>query len=355
MAIHQNQGAVTAVDAGNGAAQMESAQAELAQMIQLLLPFAIRGLATLGIADVLASGPAPVEEIAKQVGANTDALYRTMRYTASRGVFTELPGRVFALTPAAEYLRSDVPGSMREMLTIDDSMTSRLRMYTEVVHTLRTGEPAQKKVKGTGPVTKGAGGRQVTATRYHRLSSPQKKIDELIDIADFTADRSVVDVGGGDGRMIGTILAHHPQLTGVLLELPYAMEEAASVLDSLGVAQRCQTLSGDMFAEVPAGADTYLMSRVVHNWPDDKAVVVLANVRAAMPDHARLLIFEPLISVDGQQAAQVVQLDFMMLLNGGGRERSTDEHVRLLDRAGLRLARVTPAGAGLSVLEARPK
>jgi hypothetical protein len=324
-----------------------SAQAELRQMIQLLLPFAIRGLATLGVADVLADGPASVE-------TNADALYRTIRYTASRGVFKELPNRVFDLTPTAEYLRSDVAGSMRAMLTIDDSTYGRLRVFTEVVHTLRTGESGYQKVRGSGPMDKAPDG-QSPAPRYHRLGNPQKWINKFIDVTDFSTDHSVTDIGGGNGMLLGTILARHPLLTGVLLELPYTMEEASSVLGGLGVAERCELVSGDMFEAVPAGTDTYLMSSVVHNWANEKAHTVLANVRAAMGDDGRLLIIESLISTDGPQSDSIVRLDFMNLLNGGGRERTADEHRELLDQAGLRLVGVTPIGDGFTVLEARPK
>jgi hypothetical protein len=331
-----------------------SALAELRQMTQLLLPFAIRGLATLGVADVLADGPASIETIAEKVGADADALYRTLRYTASRGVFKELPDRVFELSPTAEYLRSDVPGSMRAMLTIDDGSHDRLRVFTEVIHTLRTGESGYQKVRGRLPLETTSDG-QPASMRWYRLNDPKKWIDDFIDITDFSTDHTVADIGGGNGMLLGTVLARHPRLAGVLLELPYVMEEASSVLDGLGVAERCELVSGDMFETVPAGADTYLMSHLLHNWANEKAHTILANVRTAMPGSARLLLLEMLVNTESPHFGSVVRIDFMNLLKGGGRERTVDEHRELLDRAGLRLVNVTPVSGGLAVLEARPK
>jgi hypothetical protein len=332
----------------------DSAQAKLSELTQLLLPFAIRGLATLGVADALADGPQPVETIAKTVGADTDALYRTLRYTAGKGVFVEFPGRVFALTSLANWLRSDVPGSMRPRLMIDDGLVNRLEVFTEVVHTLRTGESAYQKVRGGNPFDASAADRG-TAARFHRQLSPgtQTWPDALVEAVGFAADTKIVDVGGGTGSVLGTILSRTPALTGVLFDQPPVIEEAAAVLDSLGVADRCDTVGGDMFDEVPAGGDTYLLSFVLHDWPDEQAAAVLANVRAAMDDDARLLIVESLISDDEEQAAQAVQQDFMMMLHGVGRERTGTEHSDLLDQVGLQLESITPLGPGLSVLEAR--
>jgi hypothetical protein len=334
--------------------ERDSARAKLSELTQLLLPFAIRGLATLGVADALVGGPLPVDAIAKTVGADTDALYRTLRYTASRGVFVEFPGRVFALTSLANWLREDVPGSMRPRLMIDDGLVNRLQVFSEVVHTLRTGESAYQKIRGGSPFDASAADRE-TAARFHRQLRPgtQTWPEALVEVTGFAAGTKVVDVGGGTGTVLGTILSREPALTGVLFDQPPVIEEAAAVLDSLGVADRCETTGGDMFQGVPAGGDTYLLSFVLHDWPDDQAGALLANVRAAMADDARLLIVEALIGDDEERAAQAVQQDFMMMLHGVGRERTVTEHSELLERAGFVLGGVTPLGPGLSVLEAR--
>ena len=328
------------------------AGASLSQLTQLYTSFAIRGLATLGVADALASGPAPVEDLAEAVQANTDALYRTLRFAASVGVFTELPGRVFALNTAAEGLRSGTPGSMRPSLVIDDNTLTRLRMLAEIPHTLSTGESGYHKVHGIGPfeaAAKRAGNVRVAV----RPGSAEMLASSVLQADDFSADRVVVDVGGGTGAMLGAVLTRYPRLTGVLFDLPSVIAEAPKTLEPLGVTERCQLAGGDMFQAVPDGGDVYLLSFVLHDWGDDRAAAILANLRAAMTDQARLLVVETLIT-EGPQAAHSIQQDFMMLVNGGGRERTADEHAALLADAGFRLARMTPIRAGLSILHAQP-
>ncbi len=368
---------------------------DLYQKAQLLLPFAIRGLATPGVADVLAAGPAPVEEIAKKVDADPDALYRTLRYTARKGVFKELPGREFAMSPNAECLRSDTPGSMRRMLMMGDDADRQFGAFTRVVQVLRTGEaerlggprivvteagPASggeregdtegrpkeqskeqsKEQLGEGPPgrrepegqSKGQSKGQPRG-RFCRLADP-RQFDAVIDAVDFTADEVVADIGGANGAMLGAILARHPRLRGILFDRPEVVEHAPALLEGLSVADRCQVLGGDMLEAVPSGADTYLMSNVLHSQPDDRAATTLANVRAAMAGTARLLIMEAVVSGLGDEDASAVEMDFMLMLQGPNRERTADEHEALLGRAGLRLTGITPLASGFSILEARP-
>lgn len=333
----------------------QAARAELNQLSQLLLPFAIRGLATLGVADVLASGPLPVQAIAGTVGADTDALYRTMRFTASHGVFAELPDRVFELTPCAEFLRSDVPGSMRQGLMIGEGTATQLQIYGEIGHTLRTGESGYQRLTGSSPFQAMATNQPMARRIGGQMQDSARRLGEnLADAVDFSGDQVIADVGGGTGTLIGTVLARYPQLSGVLLDLPPVVSGAAEVLESLGVAGRCQVIGGDMFQEVPAGADSYVLSCVLHDWPDDRAAAVLARVRAAMPDSGRLLIIEAVIGGDGTPTALAIQADFAMLMYGGGKERNASEHTALLARAGFELAGITPTASGFSVLQARP-
>lgn len=335
--------------------ERQTARAELTQLSQLLLPFAIRGLATLGVADVLASGPLPVEAVAGTVGADTDALYRTLRFAASHGVFAELPDRVFELTPCAEFLRSDVPGSMRQGLMLGEGTAAQLKIYSEIGHTLRTGESGYQKLTGTSPFQAMAANQPMARRIGGQMQDSARRLGEsLADVADFSGDQLIADIGGGTGTLIGTVLARYPQLSGVLLDLPSVASGAPEVLAALGVAGRCEVLGGDMFQEVPAGADSYVLSCVLHDWPDDRAAAVLARVRAAIPDSGRLLIIEAVIGASGTPMALAIQADFAMLMYGGGKERTAGEHTALLAQAGFELAGITPTRSGFSVLQARP-
>ncbi|MFE7119902.1 methyltransferase, partial [Streptomyces sp. NPDC057654] len=300
---------------------------DLYQKAQLLLPFAIRGLATLGVADALAAGPKPVEEIAKEVGADTDALYRTLRYVARKGVFEELPGREFAMTPNAECLRSDSPGSMRPMLMMGDDADAQFGAFTRIVQVLRTGEaerlghlrrvvvteggPAAEGQPEAGP--EGQPSQERPKGRFCRLQDP-RQFDAVLDAVDFASDDVVADIGGANGAMLGAILARHPRLKGILFDRRQVVEDAPATLSALSVADRCQIVGGDMLEGVPSGADTYLMSNVLHSQPDERALATLTNVRSAMGDGARLLIMEAVVNDIGDADASAVEMDFMLML-----------------------------------------
>lgn len=333
---------------------VDSSFTELLAMTQLFLPFAIRGLATLGVADVIAKEPLPVEKIAQAVNAEPDALYRTLRYTASRGVFEERPGRVFALTPIARYLCSETPNSARSILMIDDAFTSRLRVLCEVVHTLRTGESAYRKVTGHGPFDTTTPGRPASRHTVVMMRT-ERNADAVLDAVDFTADHMVVDVGGGTGTMLGTILARQPHLRGVLFDLPSTVAQAPAVLDELEVTDRCTTVGGDMFKGVPSGADAYLLSNVLTDWSDDKALSVLDNIRTVAPKHSRLLISEQLVDGAKGRVAQRLQLDFNLMLTTSGRKRTAAEYEKLLDQAGFTATSIDTSDPEVAVIEARPQ
>lgn len=332
-----------------------SARRELSQMAQHLLPFAIRGLATLGVADALAAGPLEVTKIAEAVGADAEALYRTLRFTATRGVFRELPGRVFELTPPAHFMRSDVPGNVRAALMLDHNTKVQLEVFAEVDHTLRTGEPAYRKVMGITPFEAMIADASAVASFSEQMRQRSTLLAEpLLAAVDFSGSASVVDVGGGTGTLLAAILSRHPNITGRLLELPAVVALAPPVLDDWGVADRCELVPGDMFVAVPGGADTYLLASVIHDWPDADAAVILGNVRDAVSEGARVILVEMVIAEEGETAAHAAQLDFAMMISGGGRERTAAEFRQLLDGAGLALQEVRPVTPAFSALIATP-
>jgi hypothetical protein len=167
---------------------------------------------------------------------------------------------------------------------------------------------------------------------------------------DFSTIRTLVDVGGGHGTLIAAVLRAHPTLQGILFDQPSVVAGAPALLEAAGVAQRCRVMGGDFFAAIPAGGDAYILSSIIHDWDDDRAVAILANCRRAMDNSGRLLVVEPVVP-PGNDFSLSKFSDLNMLAVTGGRERTEEEYRALYAAAGFRLTRVIPTRGSDSVIE----
>ena len=168
---------------------------------------------------------------------------------------------------------------------------------------------------------------------------------------DFSRMRTVADVGGGQGVLLAAVLRAHQHLRGILFELAAVAGRATDVLRDAGVAGRCEIITGDFFASVPAGADGYLLANVLHDWDDARAVQILANCRQAMAPGGRVLIVERLIPDDSAAAVPALISDLNMLIVTGGQERTDDEYHNLLTAAGFRPGAVLPVAPLYGIIE----
>ncbi|MFD0692000.1 methyltransferase [Actinomadura fibrosa] len=293
-------------------------------------------LARLGVADEMSDAPSDVTSLAEKVSAHPDALLQLLRTGVYLGVFTESPGRHFALTAAGRQLREDAPQSRKASLI--RSVERNGPIMSEIMHTVRTGLPAYEKVHGTPFFN-----RPEDKYQLHIGGSPH--VREMMSRYGFPAEGTVVDVAGGYGYVLTGILRDHPALRGVLFDQPHAIKLAEELIDE-DVADRCELVGGSFFDSIPTGGDVYLVTRTLHNWSDEATLTVLKNIRAAMPDSARLLVAERLMEPDfRRRAAMTVYLDFYMLLLNGGRERTEEEYRDLLERSGFRVSGVHPSTA----------
>ena len=309
--------------------------------------------AKLGIADQLASGPKTAAEIAGTVGAHSQSLYRLMRTCAGLGILTEREGQRFALTPLGELLRSEHPASIRStFLTFGGPLISG--PLDQLEHSVRTGETSFEKAFGMGPfdyLSKHPDeARQFSETMvgFHGMEPPA-----VAAAYDFSSVGKIVDVGGATGNLLATILARHPEPQGVLFDLPHVVADAPALLASRGVISRVSIEAGSFFESVPAGADAYLLSHIIHDWSEEKCLAILANCRKAMKPSARLLIIE-MVLPPGDAMHPGKLLDMVMLAIPGGTERTESEYGALLAKAGFRLSRVVPTASAASVVEALP-
>jgi len=177
---------------------------------------------------------------------------------------------------------------------------------------------------------------------------------DVVAAYDFAPFRRVVDVGGGQGVLLGAVLRAVPALHGVLVDRPAAVDRAKQRLAAAGVADRAECAAGDFFDSVPAGADGYLLSRVIHDWKDEDAVRILGTCRDAMTAASKLLLVEAILPERATDGPAVIRMDLHMLILAGARERTEADYRRLIEKAGLRVQRVLPtrSAVGVSVIEA---
>jgi hypothetical protein len=177
----------------------------------------------------------------------------------------------------------------------------------------------------------------------------------VVDAYDFRSIRKIVDVGGGHGRLLSMILTAHPKMRGILFDLPHAFEGGQKTIAEAGLSNRCEVLSGNFFSSVPGGGDAYILSRVIHDWPDEKAVAILKVVRRALPGKGRLLLFETMIRGDNRLSYPLLS-DLNMVIRTGGCERTEAEYRALYKAAGFKLARAieAPSPPGMTIIEGKP-
>jgi hypothetical protein len=306
---------------------------------------AVSVAAELGLADAVADGPLPVDDIAKAVGADAPSLYRLMRALADVGVFEELDGRRFASTPLGELLRDDAPGSLRAWAIMVGRPFHRMA-WTALGDGVRTGEPAFEQVHGA-PAWEylrdhPADGRALDAamtTVSSRIIAPvfTEYFKERSSGDDGGTTGTIVDVGGGQGGLLAAILAANPRLRGVLFDLPHVV--AGQVIGAAGLGERCACVGGDFFASVPAGGDAYVLSNIIHDWGDEAAVRILRNCRAAMNEGGRVLLGEAVLPDEIRPSrAKWMDLEMLVLNVQGARQRTRREYRDLFARAGLRLS-----------------
>jgi C-methyltransferase len=328
-----------------------------AAMIELILggfiPQAIQTAAALNIADVLASGPLGLAELSDRVGADPDALSRLMRALISRGIFRQHRDGRYALTPLAATLRSDARGSTAAVALFYGSQKHR-EHWSLLLESVKTGNPSIPLLRGKEFFDYLDDDPELAKLFNDAMTGISALAERaIVGGYDFSPYASIVDVGGGHGRLLAGVLAATPTAQGVLYDLPRVVAEAPAVLRQGGVGARVRIEGGSFFDRVPGGGDAYILQRVIHDWPDEQAIAILRTVRAAAekPDTTLLLVETVIPTHDRDFVGKWIDLE--MLLGLAGRERTAEEYRKLLLQAGWRMTRVVQTASPLSVVEAR--
>lgn len=304
--------------------------------------------AKLNLADLLKDGPRTVDELAASAGVRSSELYRVLRALASVGVFAETNNGKFKLTPLAETLRTGEPGSMHTQALLLNS-DWQWRAWEQLLHGMETGEVPFNKAHGM-PVFEYLEKHRDEHGVFHEATTSLTNA-AVAEAYNFSKFGTLVEVGGGYGSLLATILAAHPKLKGVLYDQPSVIAGAktSQFVTAKGIAERCTLEGGNFFDSVPKGADAYTLKYILHDWNDERAVQILSNCRAAMKDDGRVLVIDSVIP-PGNDPGYVKLLDIEMLIIGG-RERTKAEFAPLFREAGLKLTRVIPTKGPLSIVE----
>ncbi|QEF98372.1 Multifunctional cyclase-dehydratase-3-O-methyl transferase TcmN [Stieleria maiorica] len=310
---------------------------------------AIFAAAKFGIADLLVDGSKSIEELAIATETKPELLYRVLRALASIGVFAEQDDKRFTLTPLAELLRSDVPGSQRSMALMMGE--EHFLAWGNLADAVQTGDNAYEKVVGQ-PIFEHLAQHPEKAQIFDAAMTGihGRETSAILDAYDFAGIDTLADIGGGNGSKLTAILQKYPQMNGILFDLEHVISRARPQIEAAGVLDRCQLISGDFFHSVPGGADAYVMRHIIHDWDDDRARTILKHCHSVMAPGNKLLVVESVIP-PGNDPFMGKFLDLTMMLIPGGKERTADEYRSLYDDSGFDLVRIVPTGTEVSVIE----
>ena len=318
---------------------------DLEQMLDLATPWCLRVAATLRIPEHIAAGHVGIADLAATAGCDADALHAVLGHLVSEGVFIEeSPGR-FACNQAAEQLAS-VP--FLDLAGIGGRMA---HTWGTLLDYVRSGVPAYQQVFGR-PFWEDLAVHPAIGAEFDALMGPAGHgvPDYDVEFSDgWDAVRTVVDVGGGTGAMLASLLRRHPQARGILVDLPGTVARAGPLLESLGVAGRVTVEGQSFFDPLPFGADLYLLKSVLNDWPDEPTVAILRRcAEAARTSQATIAV---LGGVAADETPRSLGIDMLV---AGGKTSTLSQFTELARRAGLDVIAAGTQSSGRYVVECRP-
>jgi len=313
---------------------------------------AVSALAKLGVPDHLESGPKSAEDLAKEIGAQPEALYRLMRTTAGVGILAEGSDGRFSQTPMSEVLRTNASPSLRyiAMFLMEEY---HARSWSLLDHTVRTGERPLEKIYGL-PLFEFFGKNPDSAATFNRGMTDMSSMEGpmVADAYDFSGIQMLTDIAGGHGLLLATVLQRYPGMKGTLHDAPQVIAGAPGG-PTEPVKDRVTFVSSDMFVSIPPGADAYMMKHIIHDWPDDLCIKILKGCRAGVNPGGKLLVVDCVIPAGNEFSVGKV-MDLEMLLFPGGKERTEKEFRDLLAASGWKLTQIVPTASHISIVEGVP-
>ncbi len=311
----------------------------------------IHAVTVLNIADLVAAGENSVEGLAQSAQVDAGILYRVMRTLAGIDIFKETQDRHFELTPQAELLRGDAPGSLKPFVLYFGAEW-HYQTWNQLLNTMRTGESSYHLAFGE-PFFDHLQKMPEQAAIYNEVmtSHSMTRGKYVAESYDFSQFKTLMDVGGGHGSLLASILKTAPLLEGIVFDLPGVSSEVEGLFEKAGVDDRSSIIEGSFFDALPQLADGIIMKTIIHDWDDEKALQILQNCREAVGPEGKVLLCE-LVVPELNEPSLLKMIDLEMLVISGGQERTEREYRSLLGRAGLDLIGVYPTRSGFSILEA---
>jgi hypothetical protein len=294
-----------------------------------------------------------VTDLARATGTHEESLYRVLRALACVALFEEGPGRRFRLTPMSDWLRSDIPASLR-VAAEAVAEEWNWRPWGSLLHSVTTGETAFDHLYGQSTWSWFDEHPGAAAIFNHYMDAITiAEARSVVSAFDFGRARTVVDVAGGQGVLLAAILRRHSHARGILFNLPSVIESARGLLEK-DLSARIDLVGGDFFQSVPSGGDAYILKNIIHDWDDERAREILESCRRAMgAGEAVLLVIEHVVRPT-EQSYHATMSDVQMLVRTGGRNRTEQELEALLTVSRFRVRRTIPTAGGPDIVEASP-
>ena len=316
------------------------------QLCSYFQTWSIKAACELSLADHFNDGPKSAAEIAAATGLNPEALFRLLRALTDCGIFEQTAPGVFTHTERSQLLRSDLPQSFKWMV-LSEFGAERVPAWMSLPASIQTGKIAFDEIHGGKDIWSYYREHPQQGEYFARwmTGSSHAVAQAIHEVFDFSPYKTVVDVAGGQGAFLTSILERNSQSRGILVDLPPVIAQAPAH-------PRIDRVAGDIFAAVPEGGDLYILKWIIHDWEEVKAIRILENVHRAMHPKAALMLVEGLVSEKKDEAAtdMVKWMDMNMMVMTGGRERTEVEYRNLLAAAGFNLDRVIPTASPATLL-----
>ena len=318
-------------------------------MFQLAAGFmpaqAMNAVLLLGVPDFLGDRSAAAGEIALALGADAAALERFLRFLAGYDLFARDAEGGWRLTGFGQAMRSDAPNSMAARIRMLNAAT--YRGWAEALHTLKTGRPGFERAFGDNFFAWLDDHPDEAAIFHAAMVDDPIQSDKIVDALDLAGIGSVTDIAGGNGHFLSRLIAKHPSISGRLVDMPEAI--AAARAGGGGPLPNCELVVGDFFQALPGGSDLYILQKILHDWPDEQAGLILRTLRAAVVPGTRLAVIDVVVTPDRGDA---LLSDVYMLVQSGGCERTAEQFDALLADNGFRMTGVAETGTRLGVVSA---
>ncbi|MFL5665955.1 MAG: methyltransferase [Ktedonobacteraceae bacterium] len=324
-------------------------------LVGLIKSQAIRLAAQLQLADLVKDGPKSLTELAEATGTNKAALYRLLYALANCGYFEEVEPEVFAQSELSYTLRTDIPRSLRDFAIMHGGEEWQWEPWRKALQSIQTGKAVFPEMFGKDLWNYFKNDNPEAGKRFQKaMSSQSRQIEQAIARGyDFSAARTIIDVGGGQGSLLATILQTYPTIHGTLFDQRPVVEMARQNNFVDGLQDRVTLVSGSFFEVVPSGADMYILKQIIHDWEDPECIQILSNCRKAMNADGRVLVIDEIITPGKKIPSVIALIDLQLQLLLTGRKRSEAEHRSLFEAAGLRLTQICPTDSTYTILEAR--